>query len=170
MNAWTTPPPSRLASLVAVLNTLSLGRLFRSSQMKLRFMKSAAKKFLKTKGGELVKDVFTLVALTGVGGAVIGTIEGWSFVECIYFAVQSMTSVGYGDVGPQTLAGQILTILYLPFSLWFMNVFLGLVAQLYVSCHRWNINRIVKRRKKELDVFNDLEVRRSPRCQFRCYF
>ena len=76
----------------------------------------------------------------------------------MYFAVQSMTSVGYGDVGPATLAGQILTILYLPFSLWFMSVFLNLVAQLYIACHRWNIRRIVASRKWQLYKFNDLEM------------
>ena len=51
-------------------------------------------------------DLFTLLALTGVGGAVIGSIEGWTFVECLYFSVQSMTSVGYGDVGPEVRKGR----------------------------------------------------------------
>jgi hypothetical protein len=49
-----------------------------------------------------------------VGGCVFYVhIEGWSVIDALYFCMASMSTVGYGDVSPQTDMGKIFTIGYL---------------------------------------------------------
>ena len=74
-----------------------------------------------------------LTFTVAVGAISIGVTEGWSFVESVYFAVTTMTTVGYGDLSPQSDAGKILTMIYMPFSLYFMSIFLNLVASFYIG-------------------------------------
>ena len=93
-----------------------------------------------------------------VGAISIGVTEGWSFVESVYFAVTTMTTVGYGDLSPETNAGKILTMCYMPFSLYFMSVFLNLVANFYIACHKMNIERILKKRRGQLEKFKRVRV------------
>eukprot|EP01039_Chlorochromonas_danica_P012313 gene12313-14047_t len=52
-----------------------------------------------------------------VGGAIFQSLEGWSFVEGLYFAVETSTTVGYGDLDidnePSTY---LFVIFYIVFS------------------------------------------------------
>jgi len=50
-----------------------------------------------------------LVLIVGLG-LVIGTIEGWSVQDSVYFAFVSGLTIGYGDLAPKTLVTRILAI------------------------------------------------------------
>ena len=47
-------------------------------------------------------------------GLAMGRIEGWSTVDSLYFACMTVSTVGYGDVAPQTEVGRAFALLYLP--------------------------------------------------------
>ena len=51
-----------------------------------------------------------LATMAGLG-VVIGTLEGWSLQESIYFAFVSGLTIGYGDLAAKTLLGRTLSIL-----------------------------------------------------------
>ncbi|MFV0294080.1 MAG: potassium channel family protein [Paracoccus sp. (in: a-proteobacteria)] len=38
--------------------------------------------------------------------------EGWGWVDSVYFSVITISTVGYGDLAPQTVPGKIFTSIY----------------------------------------------------------
>lgn len=40
-------------------------------------------------------------------------VEGWHFIDALYFSAVTLTTVGYGDFTPQTDLGKLFTIGYL---------------------------------------------------------
>jgi voltage-gated potassium channel len=54
-------------------------------------------------------------------------IEGWDFVDALYFSVVSMATVGYGDLSPQSDLGKIVNI---PFLVIGIGVFVLTVTEL----------------------------------------
>lgn len=61
---------------------------------------------------------FTSLALLAVIAIVSGTgfysiVEGLRLVDALYLSVATLTTVGYGDVTPQTNAGKLFTVVYM---------------------------------------------------------
>ena len=61
----------------------------------------------------LVFLLLLLVALPMAGALGLVLIEGWSFVDALYMAVITLTTVGYDEVRPLGTAGRMLIIAYL---------------------------------------------------------
>ncbi|WBU56114.1 potassium channel family protein [Paracoccus sediminicola] len=65
--------------------------------------------------------VRVLLALTAIliGGAAVfyHLVEGWGWIDAIYFSVITISTVGYGDFAPQTALGKIFTSVYVLFGL-----------------------------------------------------
>ena len=40
-------------------------------------------------------------------------VEGWKWVDAIYFSVVTLSTVGYGDFSPETTAGKIFTVVFI---------------------------------------------------------
>lgn len=67
--------------------------------------------------------VFIVIMLLLFGGATFyHYVEGWRYLDAIYFSAYTITTVGYGDFVPKTDAGKIFTIIY---------VFTGVAIALY---------------------------------------
>ena len=47
-------------------------------------------------------------------GSFIGRLEGWSWIDSIYFSFVTATTIGFGDYSPQTRAGRVLAIAMIP--------------------------------------------------------
>ena len=74
-----------------------------------------------------------------IGTMVYHHVEGWRYLDALYFSSYTMTTVGYGDFVPKTDAGKIFTIFYL-FSAVSIAVYgLGLIA-----------SHLVERRQEKL--------------------
>jgi voltage-gated potassium channel len=56
-------------------------------------------------------------------------VEGWTWLDSLYFSVTTLTTVGYGDLAPQTAAGKIFTIFYILVGLGFLSGFVILLAE-----------------------------------------
>ena len=56
-------------------------------------------------------------------------VEGWSFLDSIYFSITTLATVGYGDFSPQTAAGKIFTIFYIIIGIGMLSGFIVLLAE-----------------------------------------
>ncbi len=58
-------------------------------------------------------------------------VEGWSWVDSIYFSFISLTTVGFGDITPETSLGKIFTIFYLTIGIGLILTFLDILFKHY---------------------------------------
>lgn len=58
------------------------------------------------------KLVYSTIITLGIGSFFYHVVEGWSWINSIYFSVITLTTVGYGDFHPLTNSGKIFTIFY----------------------------------------------------------
>lgn len=57
--------------------------------------------------------LFTTSIIIGLGSVVYHYLEGWSWIDAIYFSIITLTTIGYGDFSPQTDEGKLFTIFYI---------------------------------------------------------
>lgn len=80
-----------------------------------------------------------LVLLNGT--IVYHFVEGWRWLDSLYFSIITLTTVGYGDLSPQTDFGKIFTIIYI---LTGIGIIFGFINAFYQ--HRDNKMKEMKRR------------------------
>lgn len=119
-------PPFLPASLQAlrVFRLIRLVRLLRLAQIVRR---------LFTFEGLRYAALLALVTLVG-GGTAFASVEkeptAW---DGIWWAVTTMTTVGYGDVFPETNAGRVIAIAVMTVGIGFGTIVIGAVAQRFVE-------------------------------------
>ena len=66
------------------------------------------------------------IALLLSGTVFYRSVEGWSWVDALYFSATTMSTVGLGDLSPQTDFGKLFTVVYIFVG---VGVFVALFAQ-----------------------------------------
>ena len=90
------------------------------------------------------------VALIILGGVwFYMRIEGWGFVDALYFCVITLTTVGYGDFSPETQLGKLFTIFYILLGLGWIAAFIAAIAQEVSKDARAAADRRQRRRQSE---------------------
>jgi voltage-gated potassium channel len=83
---------------------------------------------------EGVKATAGLALLTAmVGGAGFAAEEGISFGNGVYWAVTTMTTVGYGDITPKTTEGKVIAVLVMLVGIGTAALVIGAVAQRFLA-------------------------------------
>ena len=78
--------------------------------------------------------VILLMLIFLFGGATFyNYVEGWRYLDALYFSAITMTTVGYGDLVPQTDFGKIFTIVYVFTSVGTVLYGLSLLASHFVE-------------------------------------
>merc|ERR1712166_41148 len=54
----------------------------------------------------------------------------WNIIDCVYFTVLTLTTIGYGDMAPETSAKKIFTTFYVLVGFCILGYALGQVARL----------------------------------------
>lgn len=81
-----------------------------------------------------IQRQFRITALFALAVLVIGAVfyhfvEGLSWLDAFYFCVITLTTVGYGDITPQTDLGKLFTIFYVLIGIGIIATF----AQLFLK-------------------------------------
>lgn len=120
-----TPPflPSSLQAIRA-LRLLRLVRLLRLAQV--------ARRVFSIQGLRYVALLAVLTALGG-GAAFAAAERGHSTWDGVWWAVETMTTVGYGDLYPKTTAGRFIGIVVMLVGIGFIAILTGAVAQRFLS-------------------------------------
>lgn len=84
--------------------------------------------------GEFKNPEFRALLFVVTGLLVTGTVfytqvEGWRWLDSLYFCVITLTTIGYGDFSPQTDFGKVFTILYIVVGVGTLLSFITVVGQ-----------------------------------------
>jgi voltage-gated potassium channel len=119
-------PPFLPASLQAlrVFRLLRLLRLLRLASLARR---------LFSLGGLRYAAVLVVVCALAGGAAFDALEEGRSTWDGVWWAVTTMTTVGYGDLYPQTTLGRVVGMVLMVVGIGFLSLVIGAVAQRFVE-------------------------------------
>ena len=70
-----------------------------------------------------------VLVVIGSGTIFYHFVEGMGWIDAFYFCVITLTTVGYGDLAPQTSIGKLFTTVYILVGLGLLAAFIGYVAQ-----------------------------------------
>ena len=80
----------------------------------LRLVQGIARAFREGLGDPAFRTLLAiLVSLLALGTIAFHIVEGWDWLDSLYFCVITMATVGYGDFHPVTPLGKILTMLFI---------------------------------------------------------
>ncbi|AFV22550.1 potassium channel protein [Methanolobus psychrophilus R15] len=104
------------------------------------------------------RSLFILVGIVlAFGTLVYHNIEGWGWLDSLYFSVITLTTIGYGDLSPTTDIGKIFTIVYVFIGL---GILVGFVTATGDFIQKRRKNRIANHRGSTQWLFShgDQEV------------
>lgn len=77
--------------------------------------------------------VAAVILMLSIGTVSYHFIEGWSWLDSLYFCVVSLATVGYGDIAPVTDLGKLFTIFYLVIGISIFAVFANTLIRSQVA-------------------------------------
>ncbi|MCB9246693.1 MAG: two pore domain potassium channel family protein [Flavobacteriales bacterium] len=85
--------------------------------------------------------IYTTLVVLIIGSASYHNLEGWTWIDSLYFCVVTLTTVGYGDFAPQTDGGKIFTIFYIIVGI---GIILSFIDSVY---HHFNMSSEDRRKR-----------------------
>lgn len=75
--------------------------------------------------------LLTSFVILAFGSTVYHYLEGWSWLDSIYFSIITLTTIGYGDFSPQTDGGKLFTIFYILIGIGIILTFVNTIYNHY---------------------------------------
>ena len=133
--AWLRRHPLELAIVVltppflpASLQAARVFRLFRVLRL-FRLMKILRRLF----SPEGLRDAAVFAAMTALGGgAAFAAVENTSTWNGVYWAITTMTTVGYGDIKPETAGGKVIAVAVMLVGIGFLTLIIGAITQRFL--------------------------------------
>ena len=77
--------------------------------------------------------LFMAVTVIGLGTLFYHNVEGWRWLDSLYFCVVTLVTIGYGDFTPKTDAGKLFTIVYILIGLGILSGFIAVVGEAVIK-------------------------------------
>lgn len=79
--------------------------------------------------------IIIFITILFLGSYIFHQIEGWRYLDSLYFTVVTSTTIGYGDFVPKTDLGKIFTMFYCFFGISMVFYFITLIGRYFLSRH-----------------------------------
>lgn len=109
---------------------------------------------------ELIDEIIDFALMAFIISYLFSIIEGWSLLNSIYYYFTSASTVGYGDMSPQTIAGKTLFV----FGIVFYSIFkITIVAEKFIKAKSYknqlkNLGRLFMEQKEHIVLFFNAET------------
>ena len=81
----------------------------------------------------LIFVIILFFILLLIGTYIYHHLEKWSYFDSLYFTITTLTTVGYGDLTPQTFYGRLFTMFYMVFGISIALYSLSFLASHYIE-------------------------------------
>lgn len=151
--------PFDIISIIPLDHTFLMARfarLFRIIRLLAIFNRLSFFKILKTNNlDRVIFFTFLLIFLSAIPIKIIepGIV---TYEDAIWWAVVTATTVGYGDISPETGIGRIIAIILMVFGIGLLGMITGSVTTFFVKTKEKNESTTISFIKKELDRAEEL--------------
>jgi voltage-gated potassium channel len=98
-----------------------------------------------------------LTALIVVGTLFYHFVEGWSFLDGVYFSSTTLTTIGFGDLHPTKPISKLFTIFYVLSGVSVMLYTIGEVARIQLEAGEERIRKRLERSNEDRVVWAHLK-------------
>jgi len=105
-----------------------------------------------------ILGILVFIFVIFLGSFLYQQIEGWSFLDSVYFTVVTATTIGYGDLVPRTNLGKIFTIFFSFFGITMFFYFIFLITGFFFDFTSKRRVHKFKENIRKKDELNEAEV------------
>lgn len=89
------------------------------------------------------------------GTLVYHLIEGWSWIDALYFCVITLSTIGYGDFTPQTPEGKLFTIFYIIVGIGIILSFINTIYHHFSKSELSQLRRTMRENRRQSSSVNE---------------
>lgn len=113
---------------------------------------------LRMQGRQFMLSVTAFLGILAIQALAFSKIEGWSYLDSIYFSVQTALTIGFGDYSPEHTAGKVLVFIFSVLTISQLGNEIALIIA-FISAHA-NERRDRWRRRYEGMMHRQANVKR----------
>lgn len=113
---------------------------------------------ISKRGWKTINSLVMILFWILIGTVFFFYLENWTLIDSFYFAVSSLTTVGYGDLTPTTQFSKLIAALYILFGVGIVFASLGVLGREFLRKEELNLRRkYAHSEKKQIEEVKEVE-------------